>query len=269
MEPQISAALIAAIASLVVAIMAWVSGTRRARVAHEEQQELAKKQGELASQLEDHKDALARQIRLEERALTAEAELDRVRQPLLAAAIDLAHRINNIRVDWFHDYLSSPEPMRREVAMKGTLYRFARYWFVVESLYDRADLGKLLAEPSTRPVAATLRQIGQTFASDQHDGGRLMVWREEQRAIAELTRAPDEPAGSIGFASFFAQYDEKFASWFAFFSRDLPNADTSERLRLVQQLLGELIEQLAPAGESFYEEQLERIKQGSMKSRPS
>ena len=263
MDPQVSAALVPAVASLVVAIIAWVSGRRRAQETQEEQQALAREQSELARELEDYKDALARQIRVEERAVTARAELDRVREPLLAAAIDLAHRIDNIRNDSFLAYLVSSDKWRRDVAAWSTFYRFARYWCVVESLYDRADLGKLLADTSTEPVATTLREIGRLFASDQYDSGRLMVWREEQRAIAERMKDPDSPAGCIGFASFVEGYDEIFSSWFGFFATDLPTAETSERLRLVQRRLGELADQLAPEDQVFYREQLHKIQRGA------
>lgn len=263
MDPQLSAALVAALASLAVAILAWLSGRRQAQESNEVQQELVRKQADLTRELEDYKGELARQVRVEERALTAKAELDRVREPLLLAAVDLAHRIDNIRNNSFLAYLPSSEPSRRDVAVRGTLYRFARYWCVVESLYDRADLGKLLTDTDTQPVAATLRDIGRTFASDRYDSAKLMVWREEQRAIAELMRGTDGHAGYIGFATFFDRYEQTFATWFEFISRDLPTAATSERLRLVQRQLGELVAQLAPVGQEFYIEQVKKIEQGA------
>lgn len=124
--------------------------------------------------------------RLEEREATAKMELDRVREPLLGAALDLAHRLDNIRHEHFLDaYMTSGDTHRAQIARTSTLYRFAKYWCIVESLYDRVALLHFRQEEATRSVADTLREIGRTLASDKYDGGRLMVWREEQRAIAE------------------------------------------------------------------------------------
>lgn len=260
MDAQLSASFVAAVAALTVALVGWFSGQRR-------EQRLLEKQIDLEKKLEDHKLGLARQDRREERAITAKAELDRIREPLIIVALDLAQRLDNIRNNDFLLYLSSSEESRRETALIGTLHRFARYWCVVETLYDRADLSKLLADSNTQPVAATLREIGRTFASDRHDGGKLMIWRDEQRAIAERSREQLAPDGCIGFASFVDEYDERFAQWFQLFSRDLPSAPASERMRLVQQHLCTLIRQLAPENVGYYKEQLAKLEAGASSSR--
>jgi hypothetical protein len=254
-DAEVSAALIAAIGAVGVALVA-AFGSFFTLV----------RQGKFAKELEEHRAALARREKGEERALTAKAELDRVREPLLHVALDLGDRLNNIRNNAFLAYLESSNEWRRNVAATGTLYRLARYWCVVESLYDRTDLSKLRAESSTRDVAAKLSAIGSTFADDRHDQGRLMMWREEQRAIAERARDERAAIGCIGFASFVDRYEAEFAQWFDILRKDLPSADSSERLRLVQQHLAELAEQLAPEGVQFYRERIEKLKRGAADS---
>lgn len=55
------------------------------------------------------------------RQASAKMELDRVRAPLLRAALDLAARLDNIRHDYFlHTYLQSTEAHRAEIARTST-----------------------------------------------------------------------------------------------------------------------------------------------------
>jgi hypothetical protein len=97
----------------------------------------------------------------------------------LAAALDLAHRLDNIRNDDFLEaYLTPTQGHRADIARSSTLYRFARYWCIVEALYDKVSLLQFQEDNATRPVAGTLRDIGKTFATDMHDGERFMMWRE-------------------------------------------------------------------------------------------
>jgi hypothetical protein len=211
---------------------------------------------------------LDRETRREERELTAKAELDRVREPLLAASVDLAERLDNIRNEYFLDayQLSTDdhgvEPdghgvdadgqaveadlHRGEIARLSTFYRFACYWCVVEGLYDNVALLKLQQDAATRPVADLLREIGRTFSSDSYDGARFMMWREEQRAVAELMRTDEGPRGCLGFATFVQRYDRDFSRWFAAFGQDLQAAAarTSERFAVLQHTLAQLAGQL-------------------------
>ena len=143
---------------------------------------------------------------------SAKTELDRTREPLLAAALDLADRIDNIRHRHFLEaHLKSRESRRSVIALTSSLHRFAKYWCIVETLYDKVALLQFREDAATRPVADTLRDIGRTFATDSYDGGRFMVWREEQRAIAEKMRADATPSGCIGYASFAERYRDTFA----------------------------------------------------------
>jgi hypothetical protein len=70
-----------------------------------------------------------------------------------------------------------------------------------------------------------------------------MLWREEQRAIGGLMQAAGDGASVLGFEDFVRLYDERFASWFEGFARDLQADDVarSERLHRLQQALQDLV----------------------------
>jgi hypothetical protein len=266
MDAQVIAALITTLASLIVAALSLAIAARRDHQARDEQRRLLDRQSDLQREVEGYKDALAQRARLEERAFTARQELDRVREPLLAVTLDLADRLNNIRTRGFLNYyLSSGDQRRSDLARTGTLYRFARYWCVVEALYDRADLTKLLADDNTYSVASTLGEIGKTFATDTVDGRQLMIWREEQRAIAERARDDESLVGCIGYATFAERYERDFSEWFASFDNNLESFATSERIRLVQQHLVALARQLTTEDGSYYQKQLEKLETGAVR----
>jgi hypothetical protein len=189
---------------------------------------------------------LEREAKREERADTARAELDLHREPLLRAALDLGHRIDNIRNSGFLGYLKSDQ-RRSDMARSSTLYRFARYWCVVENLYDNVALLRFEQDEVTRPVSATLAEVGRTFASDRY-GRTFMMWREEQRAVAELMRS-DRPEGCIGYATFVDRL-ETFQPWFASFEEGLKPDTTRghDRLRVLQQHIAHLLIQLDTLG---------------------
>jgi quinol monooxygenase YgiN len=256
------AALIAAAASLVIALMNAGFALYGSRETRGLNRTLSKEQGRLQREMEVLKDDLARETKRQEREASAKAELDRAREPLLAAAVDLADRLHNIRHGLFLAYFSSDVEHRAENARLGTLFRFARFWCIVETLYDRVTLVQFRGDEATRPVAAKLRQIGRTCASDRYDNGRLMMWREEQRAIAERMRVETAPLGCIGFATFVDQYKSTFERWFSSFERDLDASASSERFKDLQQQLAELASQLDE--EKMYEEQWRRALEGAI-----
>ena len=227
MTQEVTVAMTAAIAALVVALVSagfTALNTERTSTLH-------------------------RQAKLQERADTAKAELDRYREPLLRATLDLAHRLNNIRNDAFLDEYLDKDTHRGDVTRTSTLYRFARYWCVVENLYDNVALLRFEQDQTTGPVAGMLRDVGRAFASDSY-GQPFMMWREEQRAIAELMRVEDTPSQCIGFATFVDRYDDIFESWFASFEQDLrpSTARTSQRFAVVQVRLALLAQQLDASG---------------------
>jgi hypothetical protein len=137
--------------------------------------------------------------RKQERQLAAREKLDRYREPLLTAADGLGSRVNNIRNDGFLSYLGVPE--RQRTAMLGTLFRFAQLFGWTEILYGSFDRLRFERDTSTKAVADALRDIGRLLAVDRVDRTdpadatttRLMIWREEQRAIGELMRVDGDP----------------------------------------------------------------------------
>ena len=219
METPALVALIAAVSSLAVAILTAIFSSINAVRAAAQEHPLLEKQKALEKDLVDYKAELDRAAKREEHARSAKAELERAREPLLEVTIDLLLRVDSIRNGKFFAYLTSADPDTREIARSGTFYRLARYWCVVEGLYDRVELLRFQADPSTRSVATTLREVARTFAIVDLDEGRLIVWREQQRAIAEHMRDDRTSLGCVGYATFVGQYGDSFARWFAQFER--------------------------------------------------
>jgi hypothetical protein len=188
----------------------------------------------------------------QDRQLAAREKLDRYREPLLTAADGLGSRVNNIRHDGFLSYLDVPE--RQRTALLGTLFRFAQLFGWTEILYGSFDRLRFERDTSTKAVADALRDIGRLLAVDRVDRTnpveatttRLMIWREEQRAIGELMRVDTDPPRCLSFDSFARQYNDRFAPWFATFAAQLDPATTpsSERLAQLQRLLAGLVSEL-------------------------
>lgn len=224
---EVIVALLAAAASLVVAgLTAWRTGVNDRRLFNLEQG-----------------------ARRDELAHTAKAELDQYREPLLRAALDLASRIDNIRNKNYLDKYLSDEGRRSEIARISSFYRFARYWSVVEALYGSVALVRFEQDEQTKDVAGMLRKIGRAFATDDY-GPCFMMWRDEQRAVAELMHRSPEAPEPIGFAMFFDRYAEVFEPWFGSFSDDLgpASARKSKRFRVLQRELALLAKQLDTGG---------------------
>jgi hypothetical protein len=190
--------------------------------------------------------------RKQEHRLAAREKLDRYREPLLAAADALGSRVNNIRHDGFLSYLDVPE--RQRTALLGTLFRFAQLFGWTEILYGTYDRLRFEQDASTKVVADALRDIGRLLAVDRVDRTdpedptttRLMIWREEQRAVGEVMRIDSDPPRCLSFDSFARQYDERVAPWLGAFAAQLDPVSTpsSERLAQLQHLLAGLVREL-------------------------
>ncbi len=248
MEPEVAAALIAAGVAIATALIALY----QQRVLLVEQRSLAKEQDRSTRDLERLRAQLLSQREQEQRERDANESLDLHREPLLDASRDLLHRIINIRENGFLGYLGAPDPHRRQVAALGTLYRMAKYWATVDALYGTVNLLQFQKHEGTKDVADLLNRIGTIFASDsdKYGGANLMVWREEQRAIAELMRRERGTGGGvIGFATFVDEYQRDFEQWFSPLEKQLPSAGVEGELRLVnlQDALAALV-QLLEAG---------------------
>jgi hypothetical protein len=146
-----------------------------------------------------------------ERRSQAKRVLDKYRGPLLAAASDLGHRINNIRHDNFLDYLKSTE--RATDAERTTMFRFAQYFGWREILRTEVQLLRFDTDVETSLVGAMIGDVDWAFATDRlTDGGKAMLWAEEKRAIGELMALAREDGSSIcrGYAAFADEYEAKF-----------------------------------------------------------
>lgn len=191
---------------------------------------------------------LTNKAKAEERQVAAKEQLDKSREPLLAAAEDLRARLWNIRNGGFLVYLHSADEHRRRVALLSSLYRLGKYWAIVEGLYSTVNSLRFETEDETKEVAGLLKEIETVFAADYVDGHRLMVWREEQRAIAELMRPNGtvEPLAVVGFASFVSGYPTRFETWFSRLEADLQRTgiEGSKRLQELERLLDQLVQKL-------------------------
>jgi hypothetical protein len=218
-------------------------------------QKVAEKQQHWQKELVSLKADLDRMAKIEERRHDAKAVLDHYREPLLDAAYDLGERIDNILHRGFSAYFQGGHPIGR-IAVLSTLYRFSRYFGTLEILYSEVSFLRFEESEATRNVAGLLADIARTFARDSYDradgSSRFMIWREEQRAIGELSiyRNGDAAPRCVGFATFSQQFDERYGTWFTTFVSDLKSGDAanSERLARLQSLLADLVRQLDDQG---------------------
>jgi hypothetical protein len=90
---------------------------------------------------------------------------------------------------------------RERAALLGTLFRFAQFFGWTEIIYAYSGRLRFESDADTVEVANKLRAIARTLAVDRLDrtdladftSTRLMIWREEQRAIGELMRIDGDP----------------------------------------------------------------------------
>ncbi|BCW74737.1 hypothetical protein [Arthrobacter sp. NicSoilB11] len=250
MDPGLLAAVVTAFlalaATVVASLIAAAASLRTQRGQAENNEQLLRLKDRLDAEKAHH-----------EWQRSARAELDNLREPLLLAARDLQSRIYNIRKNNFYFYIISKDDHRRDVALLGTLYRFARYWAVQELLYSRTNLLRFESDPDTSEVADLVGRLARTFASDSSSGLDLIFWREEQRAVAELmvNFSSDHPMTTFtGFASFSRRYHEDLrreapedlALWLERFAQDLrmPTIAENQRLKELDANLGALVETL-------------------------
>jgi hypothetical protein len=181
--------------------------------------------------------------------LAERTELRRYRALLFGAADDLGNRIDNIRNKNFFYYLGKAD--RRDIALRSTLFRFGQYftWTEIYREYLRLNPRK-----DTQEISNLLGRITATFSADslnvKSSGPLLMLWREEQLAIADSMRQTGTMPGCIGFDTFMDDYDTRYSKWFKRFESDLESIfarsrlTDSERLARVQAILAQLIVKL-------------------------
>jgi hypothetical protein len=191
----------------------------------------------------------------QERRLTAQAELNRYREPLLSAVAELGDRIDNIRnKNFLSFYLRNTE--RRQTALRSTSFRIAQYFAWKEILYAASGQYRLAANEETKGVDDKLGWVASTFATDAFDrengsdagSSRLMLWREEQRGIGELMRQSGDTPACVGYSEFVKNYDNHYSDWFVRFECELKSMFSpteskpdSQRLNMLQGVLAELL----------------------------
>lgn len=196
---------------------------------------------------------LTRDAKADDRQIEVRAVLDRYRKPLAASADDLRSRITNLRRHRFAFYFKE-EGHRSEMAKLSTLYRFAAYFGWIETLSRELTYLPFETDEDTREVAALLGEIDRTFTNDSLDRidslPRLMLWREEQRAVGGLMQRTDGVPGVIGFETAVEKYEPTFSRWLNAFLIDLevPAAISGDRLRDIDRTLNELIPKLDVEG---------------------
>lgn len=246
MVTAIITATFALAATVVASVIALVASLKTQRGQAENNEQLIRLKDRLDAEKTNH-----------DRQLSAKAELDNLREPLLLAAKGLQSRIYNIRKKNFSSYLRNEDDHRRDVALLGTLHRFSVYWAVQEFLYSRTNLLHFESDPNTRKVVEDLGRLARTFASDSSEGLNLIFWREEQRAVAELMVKLDRTAPLptvMGFATFRKRYredlrretPEDLALWLGRFAQDLqvPAIAQNHRLKELEENLDVLVKTL-------------------------
>jgi hypothetical protein len=183
-------------------------------------------------------------------ALQARRESSKVlatyRDPLLGAAYELQARLHNILTNQFVEkYLVGNKADKQDAAMQSTLYVFAQYFGWGEVIRREVQLLRFSSSAETREVGRILRDIIETFLTEDH-GPQFMIWRVEQRGFGEqMIDAGTEPLRCLGYASFL-ENREKLARWLAPLERDLLSITDEGRVRLVklQHLLLALVNRL-------------------------
>lgn len=176
----------------------------------------------------------------------ARSVLERHRDPLLAAAYELQARLHNVLCNRFtEDYVLGNKAGKQQAALESTLYVFAQFFGWREVIRREIQFLRFLNDGETREVAQLLRDIGETFLTDDY-GHQFMVWRVEQRGLGEcMIVTSDGKATCMGFATFVRQR-ATMKEWLDPLERDLREIDDGGRSRLtkLQHLLLDLVQKL-------------------------
>jgi len=176
----------------------------------------------------------------------ARTVLERHRDPLLASAYELQARLHNILRNRFtEDYVLGDTAGKQEAALESTLYVFGQFFGWREVIRREIQFLRFLKDEETREVAQLLRDIGETFLTDEY-GHQFMIWRVEQRGLGEcMIVTSDGKTTCMGFATFVEQRST-MKRWLDPLERDLREMDDRGRARLtqLQHLLLELVQKL-------------------------
>jgi hypothetical protein len=209
-----------------------------------------------ARQHDKEMEALRADLARAERHETAEEAAQRVvetfRRPMLAAAVEFKRRLGNILHGGFFAYLGDDQH-RKQMALLSTAYRVAAYLGWRELLTRRLTYLHYEDSAETKMVLALLEDVSTKLARDDPKLGsdqRLMLWKDEQRAVGGLMLT-DDGNGVVGFETFFAEFDTKFAPWLKHFVDGLEGRDVDlpgGRLETIEESLAALIADLDKDG---------------------
>jgi hypothetical protein len=119
---------------------------------------------------------------------------------------------------------------------------FAQFFGWREIIRREIQFLRFPRDEETREVARILRDIGETFLTDEH-GSQFMIWRVEQRGLSErMIVTADGTPTCMGYATFVEQR-ATMREWLEPLERDLKNVREEGRKRLteLQHLLLELV----------------------------
>jgi hypothetical protein len=172
--------------------------------------------------------------------------LETYREPLLAAAYELQARLHNIlRNNFVEDYVVGNKAGKQHAALESTLYVFAQFFGWREIIRREVQFLRFTRDEETRDVARLLRDIGETFLTDDF-GAQFMIWRVEQRGLGErMIMASDGKPACMGYASFMEQR-VNMKEWLEPLEHDLRQIEDNGRKRLTaaQHLLVDLVRKL-------------------------
>ena len=174
--------------------------------------------------------------------------LETYREPLLAAAYELQARLHNILCNNFvEDYVVGNKAGKNRAALESTLYVFAQFFGWGEIIRREVQFLRFTRDAETREVARLLRDIGETFLTDDF-GPQFMIWRVEQRGLGErMIVVSDGKSACMGYASFMERRTT-MSQWLEPLERDLKQIgkEGQKRLTELQHLLVDLVRKLDP-----------------------
>lgn len=178
----------------------------------------------------------------------ARKTLETYREPLLGAAYELQARLHNVlRNDFVANYIIAGKAGKPDAALTSTLYVFAQFFGWLEIIRQEIQFLRFGRDAETREVARVLRDIVETFLSEDY-GPQFMIWRVEQRGLGERMIAETEGRPTcLGYASFLDRRPT-MEEWLAPLERDLRALGDEGRARLthLQHLLLQLVRKLDP-----------------------
>jgi hypothetical protein len=169
--------------------------------------------------------------------------------PLLQAAYSLHARLGNVDLTQIGEFRDGPDRFQ-EYARYESLYRFANYLCIVQTMRREVDFLDLGHRKHNRELIERLGAVGQALSN--RELGPFLILGGEQRAIGELLVDPDSPEGGpprcMSYPAFRDRMrdDAGFARWFEPLLKDIDalmeNPTIPPRLKAGREALDKLID---------------------------